>query len=318
MTAPACPEAEFIALLEQFGPAETARKLGVTVRNVYHRRDKVEAKLQRRIRIPDPKRGVRQRPTVEYPHRINLEIDTGIVLVGGDGHYWPGPASTAHRAFVKFAKTLKPRAVIMNGDAMDGARISRHAPIGWEKRPTLIQEIEACQERLGEIVKAAPRGCERIWNLGNHDSRFETRIATVAPEYANVHGVHLRDHFPEWRPAWSTWINTDCVIKHRSRGGIHATHNNIMWAGKTMVTNHLHSAKVTPFTDYNGTRYGVDTGCLADSDAAAFVDYTEDNPKNWREGFAVLTFIGHRLMLPELVLKVDADHVEFRGELIKV
>lgn len=158
----------------------------------------------------------------------------------------------------------------------------------------------------------------KIWTLGNHDGRFETRLAQVAPEFAKVSGIHLRDHFPAWKPCWSVWINNIAVVKHRYSGGIHATHNNTLKAGKTMVTGHLHSQKVTPFTDYNGTRYGVDTGCIADPDHKAFTDYTEDNPKNWRSGFAILTFLNKQLMHPELVSVWDDNHVQFRGELHKV
>jgi hypothetical protein len=85
-----------------------------------------------------------------------------------------------------------------------------------------------------------------------------------------------------------------------------------------MITGHLHSQKVTPYTDYNGTRYGVDTGCVAETDHRAFVDYTEDAPLNWRSGFCVLTFKGGRLMHPELITKWDDDHVQFRGQLHRV
>jgi hypothetical protein len=154
--------------------------------------------------------------------------------------------------------------------------------------------------------------------MGNHDSRFSTRLATVAPEFARVHGTHLKDHFPAWRPAWSTWINGNVVVKHRFKGGMHAPHNNTVAAGLSMVTNHLHSAKVIPYTDYNGTRYGVDSGCMADPDSFAFVNYTEDNPKNWREALCVLTFKDGRLMQPELIMKWDVNSVEFRGAVIGV
>jgi hypothetical protein len=96
---------------------------------------------------------------------------------------------------------------------------------------------------LSEIEKVAPKA-RRIWTLGNHDSRFETRLATVAPEYANVHGVHLKDNFPLWEPCWATFINSDVVVKHRFKSGLHAPHNNTMWAGRTIVTGHLHSQKI--------------------------------------------------------------------------
>src|SRR6185437_12296595 len=112
-------------------------------------------------------------------------------------------------------------------------------------------------------------------------------------------GVHLRDHFPDWEACYSLFINNDVVVKHRLKGGIHATHNNTMWAGKTIVTGHLHSLKATPLTDYNGTRFGVDTGCLADVFGPQF-EYQEDAPRNHRSGFAVLTFHRVELLWPEL------------------
>jgi hypothetical protein len=86
----------------------------------------------------------------------------------------------------------------------------------------------------------------------------------------------------------------------------------------TTITGHLHSAKVIPFTDYNGTRYGVDAGCIADPDHRAFLDYTEDNPKNWRSAFCILTIVDGNLLIPELAIKWDEDHFQFRGKLIKV
>ena len=41
-------------------------------------------------------------------------------------------------------------------------------------------------------------------------------------------------------------------------------------------------------------------------------------PSNWRSGFAVLTFRDGRLLWPELVARVDEEHVQFRGEVIEV
>lgn len=309
-----CSDADFISIFQQHGPAETSRRLGITERAVHGRRVNLEKKYGQQIKAPSPRT---TRMAQEHPGRILIDLKDGVVLVGGDGHYWPGPATTAHRAFVKFCKTLKPQIVVMNGDAFDGATISRHHPIGWENRPSVIDEMEAVQERLGEIEKAAFKA-RKVWTLGNHDGRFETRLATVAPEYARVHGFHLKDHFPHWEAAWSCWVN-DVVIKHRGpKGGVHAVHNNTVAAGKTMVTNHLHSLKVTPYDDYNGTRYGVDCGTLAEPNGPQFLDYSEDNPKNHRSGFVVLTFRGGKLLWPEIVAVYDSETVQFRGELIKV
>jgi hypothetical protein len=108
------------------------------------------------------------------------------------------------------------------------------------------------------------------------------------------------------------------VIKHRLKGGVHATHNNTVNSGISTVTGHLHSLKVTPFADYRGNRFGVDTGTLADPSGPQFVDYLEDAPTNWRSGFAVLTFRDGRLLWPELVHKYEEGKIEFRGQVIDV
>ena len=317
MPAPKVSPDDFVRLFEEMGPHKLSRHLQTPVSGIFRRRSTLEKKFKRQIVAPK-ENGSGTRTGIAHPGRIEIDVPDGVVLIGSDGHYWPGAASTAHRAFVKFAKELDPRLIIFNGDALDGARISRHAPIGWETRPTLIREIEACKERLGEIESAAPKGCGLIWTLGNHDGRFETRLATVAPDYAELHGVHLKDHFEAWRPAWSVWINGSTVVKHRHRSGVHAVRNSALNAGMTMVTGHLHSLKVTPLTDYRGTRWGVDTGCLADPYGPQFTDYTEDGPRDWRSGFAVLTYVGGRLLWPELCPVVDGESVEFRGKILKV
>lgn len=255
--------------------------------------------------------------TAQSEPMLGQAIRDGVVIVGSDAHYWPDIVTTAHRAFVKFCRELKPAAVVMNGDVIDGSGISRHAPIMWEDGPELVEEIDAAKARLAEIVKAAPKAAH-IWSLGNHDARYEARLAQVAPEYARVHGVHLKDHFPDWCACWSYWINDDVVIKHRYKGGIHATHNNTVSAGRTMVTGHLHSLKVTPYTDYNGTRYGVDTGTLSEPRGPQFRNYLETGPTNWRSGFAVLTFHEGRLLWPEVVSVMTSTTVQFRGKVYVV
>ena len=301
---------EFALLFETKGAEETAKTLDTNVRNVYARRRVVEKRLNT---VLPPPSNLYKTTAEPIRGREEFKIYDGHILIGSDAHYWPNYVSTAHRAFIKMIGKMKPKCIILNGDVLDGATISRHASIGWEYKPSLIQEIQACQERTAEIEAECPNA-KLFWTLGNHDARFETRLANIAPEYAKVHGVHLKDHFPFWNPAWSVWINEEVVVKHRFKGGIHATHNNTVTSGKTMITGHLHSAKVTPYTDYNGTRWGVDCGTLADVYGVQFSDYMEDNPRNWRSAFCILTFQKGKLLPPELVYVLEHNKAAFRGQ----
>lgn len=309
------PDVDFIRLFEEIGPNALARKLKIDKRSVFFRRSNLEKEYGIQITKSGPSQ---TRHGIKHAARIHFDVLNGVVLIGSDAHIWPGQPTTAMRAFVKFCIDVKPKLVILNGDVVDLPQISRHSPIGWDNYPTVEQEIKAAQEQLTQIEDAVPSNCKLSWTLGNHDARFETRLATVAPEYARIHGFRLKDHFPAWSGCWATWINQDVVVKHRLKGGVHAPHNNTVSSGKHIVTGHLHSAKVIPWTDYNGTRYGVDTGCLAEPGADAFVDYTEDGPLNWRSGFAVLTFHKGKLLPPELVTTWSRNEIVFRGQIIKV
>lgn len=316
MARPTLSDSEFIKMFRALGAAGMSRKTGTSERGLYARRARLEQKMQKPVRAETGHPHVKEGPE-EHPGRLLFDVPDGVVLVASDAHYWPGIVTAAHKAFVRFCRVMKPKLVIMNGDVLDGATVSRHAPIGWESRPKLTDEIDACKARLFEIEKVT-KNVPKVWTLGNHDARFETRLATVAPEYAKIHGVHLQDHFPDWKPCWSAWINDALVVKHRNKSGIHAPHNNTMWAGKSIATGHLHSLKVMPISDYNGTRWGVDTGTLAEPTGPMFRGYLEDNAVNWRSGFAVFTFRSGRLMWPEVVSVIGKDMVDFRGEMIGV
>jgi len=316
-------DAEFIDMWGRLAStAAMAKALDISERNVQARRRRIEERSGMRLvasakNSPDAK--------IFYPEngvRATTEIDSGMILVASDCHYWPGVISTAHRSFVKLIKVLKPRIVVINGDAFDGATISRHPAGGtWQPLPSVKQELEACQDRLEEIQKAAGNAhLSFLW--GNHDLRFNARLQQqVGDTFKGVMGMNLAEHFPLWRFSMSLMVNNHTMIKHRWHNGLHAIHNNILKSGINFCTGHLHSLKVVPWTDFSNlkTRYGVDTGTLSPVNAAAF-SYGEDSPSNHRSGWAALTFHNGKLMPPELCEVIDEEEglVYFRGQVIKV
>jgi predicted phosphodiesterase len=312
-------QAQFVHEFETYGPAYMRDKHDMAIRSIMSRRKTVENLIGRPLVSPIGPGGKPRAPG-RGNHRLEWKIENGEVLIGSDAHIWNDKYTPAMRAFVKFAKERNPKGIILNGDIFDGAAISRHAPIMWERSPSVIEELEAVQNWLNELVLSAPKKALMAWPQGNHDARFESRLADRAHEYAKIKGFHLKDHFSNrLTPCWSVWINDQVVVRHRGRGGDHAVWNNTIRSGKTIVTGHLHSPKVVPFRDYNpGTRYGVDCGCLADPYGPQFLAYTEDGFRNHGSGFAVLKFVNGELLEPSLCLTWDDNHVQFRGEIIKV
>lgn len=255
------------------------------------------------------------------PHNrriITHQIENGTIVVGSDAHYWPGEPSVAHRAFVEVIKQLKPNAVILNGDVLDGARISRHDPLFGMESPTVKQEIEACQERLGEIEKAS-KNSTKFFTYGNHDLRLWRYIQANAMELQGIKGTDLFEYFPGWYHGWRLDINDSVIVKHRWHSGVHAGWNNAMkgflktnQGTAAIVTGHLHRLLCTPFRGIAGVAWGVDSGTLADISGDQF-RYMEESPTQGASGFVVLTFINGMLTPPELCEVINGA-AYFRGK----
>jgi DNA-binding CsgD family transcriptional regulator len=311
---PKITDAEFLRLWgEHKSPLKVAKATGLSERRVHTRRRAIENKLN--ISLKSGKAVHIQKA------RHEAGLTDGIAIIFSDAHFWPGLRTTAFKGLLWAINELKPHIVVANGDIFDGSSISRHARINWSAVPNVKQELQACQEALKEIEDACEKArhhTQLIWPLGNHDSRFESRLSEAAAQFEGVVGMALKDHFPKWHPCWSCWLSDSVVVKHRYKNGVHATHTNTLNAGVTTVTGHLHSLKVTPFGDYNGTRWGVDTGTLAEIDGPQFIDYLEDGPVNWRSGFAVITMKDGKPLWPELVSKYAEGIINFRGQLIDV
>lgn len=301
-------------------PTRMAEDLGLTCRSIYKRRAAIERKYGISLECPalnSPKKG--RAAMTPGNMRREMEIDNGMVVVFSDAHFWPDEPSTAYLALLNFLSKYKQqiKAVVNNGDAFDGASISRFPPLNWGKLPTVKEELEACASALEEIEKRVVKSIPLIWCLGNHDARYEQLIINNTPQLDGIRGTALKDWFPMWKACYSFWINDVTVIKHRWKGGAMAGRNNTIHGGVNIVTGHTHVGCVNPFNDYNGIRYGVQTGTLANPNGRQF-EYTEDNPKDWMQCFAVLSYVNGNLLMPELVRVFDDNHYEFRGELHEI
>ena len=259
------------------------------------------------------------KPRWAYDRTRRLKLQTGTVLVYSDAHYWPGdPRTPAFKALLKLCAVMKPKIVIANGDLMDGAKISRHARIGWSKNPSVKSELNLVQARQREIEDAAGRAV-LVRTVGNHDVRLDNYLAQNAPEVEDVAGTRLAHYLPRWPESWSVHINDDFLAKHRLRGGIHAAWNNVQAAGMHIATSHTHRLVVRSFRGYrSNAHYGVETGTLGnapqdvDDAGSGPGEYGEDSPAPHTSGFMVLTWLRGRLLPPE-PCAVDDGVAYFRG-----
>jgi hypothetical protein len=207
--------------------------------------------------------------------------------------------------------------ICLNGDTIDGATLSRFPRAGWEYRPILRQEVQAAQAFLADVRKAAPKA-HHILVRGNHCQRVENALANKLPEFEGMIGTRFEDLFPYWTVCWSLHLPST-TIKHRWHNGQNATRQNALKSGSHYVTDHLHSLQVTAVLDLSGTRYGIDTGTLADPYGPQF-RYCEGAPRDHRSGWVFLTYQNGNLLWSELGAVTDQKTAEFcfRGRIERV
>jgi hypothetical protein len=194
-------EAEFLQAWNLYqSPIKVAKALGLGLRTVYARRERLEQRhgqAMKTIEDPRRKRGItsEKRVAIEelgdtrFTHleqAAKTEVQDGTVVVFSDAHYWPGEPSAAHLALVAIIERLRPQLVVANGDLFDGARTSRHPRAGWEQRPSVAEEVEVVCLRMREVEKAAKR-------FENFDeAMFRTTNGRVVEYQAKINEVNDR------------------------------------------------------------------------------------------------------------------------------
>jgi hypothetical protein len=316
---PKVNDQEFIKIWRKTGsPSELRDLLGVAETNVYARRKRIEKRYGITLAtVPNLKRDTPYSPVLQFERRRKFEVKNGIVVIFSDPHWLPDHSTTAHDALEAVVRKLKPVGVICGGDAVDGDTISRYDPTrGHHKRFTVREELECVKEHFDSLDNVMDRACPkafRSWILGNHDVRLSRFVATKAPELTDLPYTRLEDWVPRWPLSWTAEINSGTdgmtVVRHRNQAGM--LHMQGMKAGCHYVHGHLHRLNVHTLATFAGYRYSVDTGSLADPESDGF-DYGEGGP-NHCQGFAVLTYRNHKLMMPELCYVQDGK-AYFRGE----
>ena len=241
------------------------------------------------------------------PQMLSREIVDGCVLVGGDLHIWPGEVPMMWKAFCSVAHQLRPQAIVLNGDMLDGARVSRHGSLLGSRAPKIDEEIDA----LYDALRMLPHAEHQLWPIGNHDQRVNNYLANAASEL-DVYVGRLEDRFPQWEFCYAAMLN-DVEVRHRFRGGIHAAWNNALHSGISTVTGHTHQLQITAVRNRNGSHWGVEAGMLGDPRSRAF-EYHEGQPSRAHEGFVVLTFDADGNLMPPEFCEMVRGRPIFRGK----
>lgn len=104
-----------------------------------------------------------------------------------DTHF-PYQHNQAIEAALKYAKDRKPDCILLNGDVIDFAPISRHEK-DWRQR-TVGQEFESVRLFFKALRTNFPN-TKIVYKLGNHDERWEKWLVAKAPELLDCSDFEL-------------------------------------------------------------------------------------------------------------------------------
>ena len=254
---------------------------------------------------------------------LEIESDNPIVLpTCSDVHAWPTkytPITDAFRVYLNVLEELakdheKELVVVVNGDMFDGASISRHPSIRWEYKPSVKEELDACKE-YAEAIERAVEGhpnVRLVWVWGNHDERFDSKLANMVGEFKDIEGFSLVDHFPRWEFTQALLVNHCAYFVHDVHAGKHAAYNNVQDFGPNVhvFTGHTHRLTTRTKTFFTGRGKATETGTLCDIGYPQF-QYVRGNPVDWQPGFVVVNIHGQHCH--EELVEVDT-HAMWRGE----
>jgi len=285
---------------------------GLSLRNVYARRSSLER--LHGLTLQTGSRNGRETPyspPAHFERRRKFEIQDGVAIVFSDAHFAPDHNTVAQDALETLCRKLKPVLVVSNGDELDASQLSKWPILSHHKTYSIREQLD-CLKMHMDAIQAASGKAQFAATLGNHSVRLSRYIAVQAEHFLDMPYTRLEDWIPAWPLSWTVEINSGgpgmTVVRHRNQAGM--LHLQGQKAVCHYVHGHCHKLGVHRLPTFNGMRYSVDTGALADPDSDVF-DYAEGAP-NHLQGFVVLTYKGGKLMPPELVEVVDGV-AWFRG-----
>jgi predicted phosphodiesterase len=115
------------------------------------------------------------------------EIKQSRILIISDLHF-PYQNNEAITLALDYGKEKKVDCIILNGDVMDQATISRHEK-NWKAR-SIAEEFEAVRVFLKSLRLHFPK-TKIVWKMGNHEERWEKFLYNKAPEIFDVNDFQL-------------------------------------------------------------------------------------------------------------------------------
>lgn len=191
-------------------------------------------------------------------------------------------------AALNYIRREKVDTIILNGDIIDGARISRHPQT--PDQPKFLHELELCKSFLKGLRADFPHA-RILFKLGNHEDRLEAYLMKNAAELAGLVDFNklldLENLGIELVPstAFMKHLGTYIVHGHEMRvsGGVNPARGLLLKSFDNTIMGHVHKTSQASGKNLSGVFIRTHTvGCLCKL-AMAYLPQSNSN-----HGFAIV------------------------------
>lgn len=213
------------------------------------------------------------------------------VVVFSDVHL-PNEDQQAVSTMLRFIKDFKPDEIVINGDLMDFASISRHDGLHEE----IVEEDLGIGNFFFDVLQRTAPQAKLHYNFGNHCLRLQSFVENNAPQLRGLltleKELNLKARGVSFLPYASDklhWLTDKLAVHHGFAHGAHYTKTTLDKFQVSTIVGHCHRPLMhsAPTVGRKGHQvrgcWGL--GCLVPVDHVSYMTA----PPGWCQGFGVVT-----------------------------
>lgn len=207
--------------------------------------------------------------------------------------HFPWAHDRALRWVIDKVEKFRPRFVVQLGDLYDQYCFSRYPrnPNVMTPENELKRGLQKARKMWQALVRASPES-ERFQLLGNHDVRFQKRLAERMPELQGILKLDVYG-FPGVKSLSSDREDVELRLKQQNviclHGWMTQPGSHLDFFGKSVVFGHLHKPHLIHRLQRHGAPvlFELNCGHLADPRAPVF-EYGGTVRRKWELGFGLV------------------------------
>lgn len=225
------------------------------------------------------------------PPAVSLPSEVSLTFVIPDMHF-PYHDKAVWATNLKAIQVLRPRNVVIIGDALDAYPISFH-PKSPTRKALLQEELADANAELDCLAQLTMGlACRVVYVEGNHEFRLERYLIQQAPALYGMitmpELLKIKERNWEWVP-YQSWLKIGKIAYSHEVGssGKNAPQQTLAAFGNNIVFGHSHRGGLVYGGTVDGERHvALNVGWGGD---LAAIDYTHKaRTREWQHGFGLV------------------------------